>query len=461
MIGRAVAANSQATACSNIVMGLESGRNMGAACNNVVIGTQAGCDVTGHCNVFLGYQAGTNVTSGCDNVILGTSAGLNATTACFNVFVGTDAGKTGTVTGNKNVALGYAASCNITSGNHNVTIGQNAGRDISTGCYNIFLGSCAGNTTNSGCYNIMIGCDVEGSAPGANCQLIIGHGANRWLTGDSSFNVTVSTASTFSNDGLNVTGVVTATSFEGDGSNLTGVSSPASNGEFFTGITSSLHISPLSFETTVHTFPSTSGRQYVIESISVANVDESVGLGTTVNIIASIEDATAAEQTYIAYNVPMVTGSMVELLKNPIVAGPSDAIKMWTTNDGYIGVNNAVDVYINYSEFESTDYISKFASTVSIASTSTTTLYTSTGNPTVIEKIGFANRTDIGDFPISIKITNGTSTSYLAKNLIIPRYSTVDILDRSKRIETGAKIEVEVGSTGTVDVIISGKKITS
>ena len=157
----------------------------------------------------------------------------------------------------------------------------------------------------------------------------------------------------------------------------------------------------------------------------------------------------------------MVTGGMVELLKNPIVAGPSDQIRMWTTNGNYIGVNNAADVYINYSEFTSTDYISKFAATTTINSTSAITLYTSTGNPTVIEKIGFANRTDIGDFPISIKITNGTSTSYLAKNLIIPRYSTVDILDRSKRIETGAKIEVEAGSTGTVDVIISGKKITS
>ena len=37
------------------------------------------------------------------------------------------------------------------------------------------------------------------------------------------YSVTVSTASTFSNDGLNVTGVITATSFEGDGSNLTGI----------------------------------------------------------------------------------------------------------------------------------------------------------------------------------------------------------------------------------------------
>ena len=121
------------------------------------------------------------------------------------------------------------------------------------------------------------------------------------------------------------------------------------------------------------TFPSTSGRQYVIESINVANVDASVGVGTTVNIIASIEDATAAEQTYIAYNVPIVTGGLIELLKNPIVAGPSDVIKMWTTNDGYIGVNNAADVYINYTEFESTDYISKFASSTTINNTSAVT----------------------------------------------------------------------------------------
>ena len=149
------------------------------------------------------------------------------------------------------------------------------------------------------------------------------------------------------------------------------------------------------------------------------------------------------------------------MLKNPIVAGPSDVIRMWTTSDTYVGVNNAADVYINYTEFESTDYISKFASSTTITSTDAVTLYTSTGNPTMIEKIGFANRTDTGDFPVSIKITNGVTTSYLAKNLIIPRYSTVDILDRHKRIETGAKIEVEVGSTNTIDVIISGKKITT
>ena len=258
-------------------------------------------------------------------------------------------------------------------------------------------------------------------------------------------------------------GIITASSgivtYYGDGSNLSGVSSPASNGEFYTGITSSIQLTPLSYETSIYTFPSTAGKQYVIESINVANVDESVGVGTTVNIIASIEDS-SGEQTYIAYNVPIVNGGLIELLKNAIVAGPSDVIKMWTTNDAYVGVNTAAEVYMNYTEFTSTEYISEYASTVSIATTDPTAVYTSSTYPSTIESIHFANRTDSGDYPVSVSITNGVTTTYLAKNLIIPRYSTVDILDRPKRVETNGVIKVEVGQTSTIDVIIAGKQIT-
>ena len=256
-------------------------------------------------------------------------------------------------------------------------------------------------------------------------------------------------------------GIVTANFYYGDGSNLTGLTASASSGEFYTGITSSVQITPLSYETSVFTFPSTAGKQYVIESINVANVDTSVGVGTTVNIIASIEDATAGEQTYIAYNVPIVNGGVIELLKNPIVAGPSDVIKMWTTNENYIGVNTAAEVYMNYDEFTSTDYVKTFASTVSIATTDVTGILTSTSNPTVIESIHLANRTDTGDYPVSVRITQGTSTSHLVKDLLIPRYSTVDILDRPKRIETNGIIQVKVEQTSTIDVIVAGKKITS
>ena len=259
-------------------------------------------------------------------------------------------------------------------------------------------------------------------------------------------------------------GIVTATSgvvtYYGDGQYLSGITAGAGGYEQFnTGITSSLQLTPLSYETSIYTFPSTAGKQYVIESINVANVDTSVGVGTTVNIIASIQD-TSGEQTYIAYNVPVVNGGLIELLKNPIVAGPSDVIKMWVTNSAYTGVNNAAEVYMNYSEFTSTAYIREYASTVSIASTDITTIYTSSTYPSVIESIHLANRTDIGDYPVSVVITSGLTTTYLARDLLIPRYSTVDILDRPKRIETNATIGIKVGQTSTIDVIIAGKQIT-
>lgn len=234
---------------------------------------------------------------------------------------------------------------------------------------------------------------------------------------------------------------------------------PASNGEFYTGVSSSLQLTPLSYETSIYTFPSTAGKQYVIESINVANVDTSVGVGTTVNIIASIEDSTG-EQTYIAYNVPIVNGGLIELLKNPIVAGPSDVMKMWVTNDAYTGVNNAAEVYMNYSEYTSTEYVREYASTVSIATTDITTVYTSSTYPSVIESIHLANRTDVGDYPVSVVITNGVTTTFLAKDLVIPRYSTVDILDRPKRIELNGTLGIKVGQTSTIDVIIAGKQIT-
>ncbi len=257
-------------------------------------------------------------------------------------------------------------------------------------------------------------------------------------------------------------GIVTATSgvvtYYGDGSKLSGISASAVVDGFNTGITSSVRILPLSYETTVFTFPSTAGKQYVIESINVANVDTSVGVGTTVNIIASIQDSTG-EQTYIAYNVPITNGGLIELLKNPMVAGPSDVIKMWVTNGNYVGVNSAAEVYMNYSEYTSTVYIRAYDSTVSIATTDLTTVYTSTTYPTTIQSIHLANRTDVGDYPVSVTITNGTTTTYLARDLVIPRYSTVDILDRPKRIELNGTLGIKVGQTSTIDVIIAGKKI--
>jgi len=483
--------NSAFTSSDNIFIGCGSGALISTAAGTQNIGlgeaTLRSLQSTGCGNIAVGKEAGQSATTACYNFFGGYGAGKNLTTGCYNILFGKCAGcgdTTNKLTGNDNVVLGREAGKNLCSGATNILFGPNSGFCVTTGQHNVFLGHSSGYCQVSGTHNILLGqnaacdstagnnnivlgCNVRLPNLTGNDQLAIGKNTSRWIAGDSSFNVTLTGApgtgivTAYTGAGVQVSGVVTATSFEGDGSALTNLPASASSGEFYTGITSSIQIKPISYETTVHTFPSTAGRQYVIESISVANIDTSVGVGTTVNIIASIEDATAAEQTYIAYNVPIVNGGLIELLKNPIVAGPSDVIKMWTTNSGYIGTFNAVDVYMNYTNFESTEYKKVYAANATLNATGETDIYTSSTYPTVFESIHFANRTDSGDYPISVTITNGTTTTYLAKDLVIPRYSTVDILDRHKRIETDAVIAVSIAQTGSIDVILAGKQITS
>ena len=221
-----------ATGFQNTILGERAGRDL-TGYSNVIIGQLTGVYSTGaNHNVFLGaYSA--QCTSGNDNVILGHQAGRYATTGCYNVFFGkcTASGQaSNNVTGNHNIAMGCEAGLCLTSGANNIFLGQEAGKKIvdgvdnvalgqhagcalTSGCYNVFLGSNAGCTNTSGDSNIAIGYQVSLPSTTGDKQLAIGNGSDRWIAGDSSFNVTVSTASTFSSSGINVVGVVTATDF--------------------------------------------------------------------------------------------------------------------------------------------------------------------------------------------------------------------------------------------------------
>ena len=218
------AASNNVTGNHNIAMGCESGQCLTSGTDNIFLGQRAGKKITdGGNNIAVGQNSGCALTEGCNNIFLGQSTGKSATTGIDNIIIGRNAASCATITGNCNVAIGPFAMRCLSNGFWNVAIGRYAGSNLDNGQMNTFLGACAGNTNTSGCCNVAIGFNVELPSATGNNQLAIGNGSDHWITGDSSFNVTVSTASTFSNDGLNVTGVVTATSFEGDGSNLTGI----------------------------------------------------------------------------------------------------------------------------------------------------------------------------------------------------------------------------------------------
>ena len=235
-----VFAGNEAGRCSdggyNLYFGYRAGKGSSTVSNNtgghnIAAGMDAGCSLTsGTRNVFLGLEAGKGTTTGCHNVFLGQDAGRSNTTGCYNIFFGKCTAAGGTVTGGCNVAMGRCAGYSLTSGKDNVFFGYDAGYNSEDADKNVFIGQQAGCTNTSGDSNIAIGCQVSLPSATGSCQLAIGNGSNRWIAGDSSFNVTVSTASTFSNDGLNVTGVVTATTFSGSGASLTAVDAATLDG---------------------------------------------------------------------------------------------------------------------------------------------------------------------------------------------------------------------------------------
>lgn len=252
------------------------------------------------------------------------------------------------------------------------------------------------------------------------------------------------------------TGTLNATAFVGDGSQLSGVS--GGSGSFNTGISSNVGAVLTGIGSTVFTFPSTAGKKYIVYSINAANVAAG---NTEVNVIGAYNFNGGDTRNYFAYNIPIPTGTAVELVKQPMVLNPSDGIVMRSTDFSRAGIDTSVEVYIVYQETNDTNFFGVGVAQTSITGIGTTTVYTSTSLPSVIQSIRITNITDTGDYPVSIYLTNGGTRIDLVDNLMIPKYASVELLETPKRLNTGGTIDVQIDQTDTVEIQISGKRITT
>ena len=229
----------------------------------------------------------------------------------------------------------------------------------------------------------------------------------------------------------------------------------APSDSFNTGISSNFSANLVGIGSTVITFPATSGKRYIIHSINAANV--AVGF-TEVNVIASI-DFSGGEKTYIAYNVPIPTGTSIELLKEPQVLNPSDKILMRSTDSTRTAIDSAVQVYVSYQEVTNTSYFGVGIGSVGLGVTTPVGVYTATTYPSIIQSIRLANRTDDGPYPVTVSITSGLTTTNLVKDLIVPKYGVVELLEKPKRLDTSNIIKVQTPDAKSIDVTISGIQI--
>ena len=148
------------------------------------------------------------------------------------------------------------------------------------------------------------------------------------------------------------------------------------------------------------------------------------------------------------------------MLKQPQVLNPSDKIIVRSTDFDRVGANDIIDVYVSYEEKTSTDLIGVGLGDVGLGVTTTTTIYTSSTYPSVVQSIRLVNRVDTGP-KMSVSISNGVSTTFLVDNLIVPKYGSVEILDNPKSIQTNDVVQVQLEEGASINVQLSAKKITS
>lgn len=296
---------------------------------------------------------------------------------------------------------------------------------------------------------------------------------------------------------LDVGGTVTATSFSGSGSALTGIVTSivagtnitisgstgsvtidaaggggGGSGTFDTGITTSIYVNingGVGINTAetndifvgpgiAYSFPSTSGKKYVIESIHISNTfsNELYFVGR--------HDFNGGEDVPIAQRVIVPYQGSVQFLNQPIIANPSDILRFQALSGVGItatGIDGGLDTFIIYSTKDDTDYIGAGKTVTTAAGTE---IFQATTNPAMLQSIKLCNYSLNNDIDASISIYRGSLASgvrlgYLAYNLTIPKNSVIEILEKPAYLAASDSIVGGASAANTLSVTLSGKYI--
>ena len=191
-----------------------------------------------------------------------------------------------------------------------------------------------------------------------------------------------------------------------------------------------------------------------IHSIYVTNIGPDVNAAVTVT--ADFTPTGSSANVSMFRNIPIPSRSSVEMLKKPQVVKANDIIKMQSFVNGTAASSNA-HVTIVYE----TTALSTFDRSTALAGTGYSTLYTASGSPAVIESIKIVNQdTAFGNHAISIIWTNSGNTiqGYIAKDIILPANSTIELCEAPKYLYAGDELDIYSSYANVVSVFVSAKR---
>ena len=208
-----------------------------------------------------------------------------------------------------------------------------------------------------------------------------------------------------------------------------------------------------------YSFPSTSGKKYVIESIHISN-----SFSNELYFVGR-HDFNGGSKVPLAQRVIVPYQGAIQFLDQPIIANPSDVLRFQAlsgTGSTATGIDGGLDAWIIYSTKDDTDYVG-IGTTVTTASG--TQIFQASTNPAMLQSIKICNynlNTDI-DASISIyrgSLATGVRLGYLVYNLTVPKNGVIEILGKPAYLAVNDSIVAEASATDVLAVILSGKYIT-
>ena len=191
-----------------------------------------------------------------------------------------------------------------------------------------------------------------------------------------------------------------------------------------------------------------------IYSIYVTNIGADVNAAVT--ITGDFTPTGSSANVSMFRNIPIPSRSSVEMLKKPQVVKANDIIKMQAFVNG-VGANSNAHVIIVYE----TTTLSSYDRATALAGTGYSNLYTATGSPAVLESIKVVNQDSaFGNHAISIIWTNSSNTvqGYIAKDIILPANSTIELCEAPKYMYSGDKLDIYSSYANVVSVFASAKR---
>ena len=121
----------------------------------------------------------------------------------------------------------------------------------------------------------------------------------------------------------------------------------------------------------------------------------------------------ATIDSYLAFDVPLPVGGVVDALKQPLVMKPSDVLKIRGIDANGSGLNNAIDVHISYEEVDNDNYVglsTAIGSTIGLGTDVSGTLIYVLENPLLLQSLRLTNTEFVGDYDTSVKLVSDTKS---------------------------------------------------